>query len=502
MFNNQCPLWVSAPYSQPPEIDWLAPAAARSDGSAVYAVGGDETSSSGSCSLDGTTHSYSGEEVMALAYSAGDGTQRWAALKNPAGGSSLAESNAIALSPDGTRLYVTGYLDPTACGGANELTMAFDAATGQLEWTRELPSADLAYSGGNAIAVSPDRRSVYVAGSGVLTPGSPEVGYVRALDAASGTQLWQTESQGVSPELGAIAVSPDGQKVLVGYNGVALVGSGVPFAEVPSTDLVAYASGSGSQLWSYSTPNGGLGGITDLALAHDGSTAYTLTCDENAASGDRQSRTRAVSLADGTLAWEADYAGPADMSCPSGPGNLAVSPDGSRLYVADVEVLSSPPAQDEATGGKAVATIAYDASSGAQDWQSVFEQQPVEASLLASDASGVYVAANNTDHIPSEFLTVAYRAQDGTQRWQAQYGNPALSDQTAIVTPPGSGRVIELGTEDQCGPLDQFSEPQSEGIIGVAYNTVSTVPSTVSVGGSAPTGPFNCFVPTPSSGSG
>ena len=194
--------------------------------------------------------------------------------------------------------------------------------------------------------------------------------------------------------------------------------------------------------------------------------------------------------------WEADYTDAGQLACPSGAGNLVVSPDGRRVFVSVVQQAPSPgPADAAANNTSAVATLAYDAATGAATWQSLYQQTPEDSSQLdvAPDGSAIYVAAEHglcSDCAPPpQFVTVAYDTTDGRQKWQAVYGN-AYSAARALVAMPGTGRVVVLGEEEQCGVLD-LSSPQAQAIVAVAYEPGGAA-SLPGIGGSAPPAAANC----------
>src|SRR5215468_9433729 len=89
--------------------------------------------------------------------SAATGAKLWVRrYSEPAG--ALNVSTAIAVSPDGSTVFVTGW---------NRVTVAYRAATGGLFWTAR-------YSGGtnaNAVVASPDGSKVFVTGYGNVGGG-------------------------------------------------------------------------------------------------------------------------------------------------------------------------------------------------------------------------------------------------------------------------------------------------------------------------------------------
>src|SRR5215472_1510861 len=144
----------------------------------------------------------------------------------PAG--SYSGGSAIAVSPDGSAVFVTGTSARTGHRGhniaAHYVTVGYDSATGRQLWTRLFRG--LGDSAAVAIAVSPDGRIVFVTGSSVSATGRDDYATI-AYSASTGRQLWLRR---YSWPLGyavamALVVSPDGTTVFVtGYNDGFLTG--------------------------------------------------------------------------------------------------------------------------------------------------------------------------------------------------------------------------------------------------------------------------------------
>src|SRR5262245_57320824 len=81
------------------------------------------------------------------------------------------QANAVAGSPDGHTVFVTGYVDGLGGGGIDDeyATAAYEAASGRRLWIRRYDGADLCTDSAEAIDVSPDGTKVFVTGySGCL----------------------------------------------------------------------------------------------------------------------------------------------------------------------------------------------------------------------------------------------------------------------------------------------------------------------------------------------
>jgi outer membrane protein assembly factor BamB len=178
-------------------------------------------------SYGGSTTSY---DYATVAYSATTGAQLWVKRYNgPGSGDDQAYS--VAVSPNGKAVFVTGYSEGAAESRAYA-TVAYNAATGAQLWVKR-------YNGpGNfgeaySVAVSPNGSTVYVTG---YSYGSVEggEGYATiAYDAATGAQLWAARYSPPAPPgvARSVAVSPTTGTVFVTGDGTA-AGSGFDYFTV------------------------------------------------------------------------------------------------------------------------------------------------------------------------------------------------------------------------------------------------------------------------------
>ena len=200
---------------------------------------------------------------MTIAYSAQTGHRIW--MKRYSDSTLPGDSiTALVVSPDGSTLYVTGYSgsDQTA---DDYVTIAYDAATGAKRWKkrfdRGVHNEDIPFG----IALSPDGSRVFV--TGYSTGGNPSRSDYETLayDAATGTKLWRQSYDGYGHFTAgeAIAVSPDGRKVFV---------SGRSDDVTTSDDVTfAYDTATGSVLWSRTDRNAE--GLAE-AVSPDGSMLF------------------------------------------------------------------------------------------------------------------------------------------------------------------------------------------------------------------------------------
>jgi putative pyrroloquinoline-quinone binding quinoprotein len=190
-------------------------------------------------SPDGSTVFIAGSSGT-VAYDAATGAQLWLdAYKQAYRRYQL----SLAVSPDSSTLYVTGGSDAPGSSSPHYWTAALSAGTGAQQWRATYAGPD-GNAGSTAIAVSPDGSAVYVTGSAGQASGLNEyatIGY----DAATGHQLWLASyaTPKATDNAVGLAVSPDGSTVYA--TGTSAAGSG------PSADYatVAYSAGTGAQLW-------------------------------------------------------------------------------------------------------------------------------------------------------------------------------------------------------------------------------------------------------------
>jgi outer membrane protein assembly factor BamB len=208
-----------------------------------------------------------GNNYATLAYDASTGAGLWVRRYNgPANSEDFA--TALGVSPDGSMVFVTG--DSGPLGAMDYATVAYDASTGTGLWVRRYDGAG---SGGaaTALGVSPDGSKVFVTGSSYGGPKPGNDYATVAYDASTGAGLWVRRYNGPANENDAayaLTVSPDGSKVFVTGD------SGPVLAEDYAT--VAYDASTGQRLWvrRYNGPGNGRDLATALGVSSDGSAVF------------------------------------------------------------------------------------------------------------------------------------------------------------------------------------------------------------------------------------
>jgi WD40 repeat protein len=207
--------------------------------------------------------------LMTVAIHAANGVKLWVARSGTevgVGYHSFRGSTEVSPSPDGSRVFVIG--SARSHGGTFAfLTVSYDAATGRRLWTR-------CFGGKNGrdafdLAVSPDGSKVFVTG-GTANPGGGAHFATVAYDAATGTHVWVARSEGVNDWAYAVAITPDGSRVLV---------TGTSYGGPQTYDdylTAAYDSATGAMLWEarFSGSSRNSEYATDIAVTPDGSRVF------------------------------------------------------------------------------------------------------------------------------------------------------------------------------------------------------------------------------------
>jgi outer membrane protein assembly factor BamB len=165
-----------------------------------------------------------------VAYDLDTGEKLWSSIHvvGLGGGSS---PTAIAVTPDGARLFITGVSDSGEdnAEGRDYMTVAYDAATGSELWAAPFDGAaggrDQAYS----LVVTPDGGSVIVTGRSdtgpsEIAPSGPASDYATiAYDTATGNRRWMARYNATPSQIDIaydLALSPSGDAVYVTGSGL------------------------------------------------------------------------------------------------------------------------------------------------------------------------------------------------------------------------------------------------------------------------------------------
>ena len=179
----------------------------------------------------------SGNDYATAAYNATTGARLWVTrYGSPADDD---DAIAVAVSPSGGRVFVTGR--SLRAHQYDYATVGYDAVTGAQAWARRYNGPGNGDDLPTAMAVSPTGRKVFVTGYSVGTaPG--EVDYATiAYGITTGTQVWVKRHSGYAQ---SVAVSRTGRTVFVTGQ---VYGTGKVLNQNYGT--IAYRAATGKRLW-------------------------------------------------------------------------------------------------------------------------------------------------------------------------------------------------------------------------------------------------------------
>jgi outer membrane protein assembly factor BamB len=152
-------------------------------------------------------------DYLTVAYDTATGARLWASRYPGLIGRAAGGAVSVAAGPGGGRVYVTGTSSGASGGLSDYATVAYDSATGARLWAEHYSSAPGPFqSRGAAVAVSPGGGKVLVTG------GSDGDFATVAYDSATGAELWASRYPNPGTDgsfASAVAVSPDGDSVLI-----------------------------------------------------------------------------------------------------------------------------------------------------------------------------------------------------------------------------------------------------------------------------------------------
>jgi hypothetical protein len=245
---------------------------------------------------------YHKDNYVTNAYDTTDGALDWSKTYNT---SAHDEDDALALamSPDGSTLYTTGYSVGGATTKSDVATVAYDSATGNQKWVSRYDSPNHGWDWATSLAMSPDGSTLYAAGTRSRTVSS-RLTYdllTTSIDTSNGSVNWASiyngpgdyaGSNGIDEALAA-QVAPDGSHVFV---------SGPSYRTGSSFDMTSLeydTTGARVGLGRYNGPDNLWDGARGEALSPDGSTLYVA--------GESDTDTLAQTA---TVAWDVSGCGP------------------------------------------------------------------------------------------------------------------------------------------------------------------------------------------------
>jgi hypothetical protein len=412
-------------------IDQASAIAVSPDGTMVYVTGTSWSDTSG------TYYDYD-----TVAYDTSTGNRVWA--KSYTGpGSRDDEATAIAVSPDGTKVFVTGY-STTSNNQQDYATVAYNASTGAQLWVRRYDGTANAEDVATAIGVSLDGTRVFVTGHSFSSLVTFNDYVTIAYDSSTGLPLWTRSYNG--PRGGydyanALVVGPV-YVYVTGYVG----GTN----SMDDYGTVAYDISTGDQQWArqYNGPAHGEDIALAAAMSPLGIAVYVTGKSQSSSPGVYDFLTIGYDALFGTTLWAKRHDGSGSFDQPNA---IAVSPTATRVFITG-----------SSTNGDIV-TIAYDAGTGSRVWlknRDVGRYADAAALGVSPDATEVFVVGsvyvNNTN--TSDYETVAYNASNGSRLWAATYNGPGSDYDfgTALAVGPNGGKIFITGSS--AGPAPDYDD--------------------------------------------
>ncbi len=453
----------------------IAATAVVAAGAVVGALGVTAVSTAAAAMHPARTSSFAAARQLA-----GPGAKLWLQRYNGPGNGSDAASS-VAVSPDGGAVFVTGQSKGAtpATDSSDYLTAAYNAATGAQLWTaRYIGSGTYDYA--TAVAVSPDGATVFVTGSSEQGSGQFGDYATVAYRASDGMQLWVARFNGPANDgdyATAVSMARDGTKVFV-------TGRSRGADNRISFATVAYRASDGAQLWVawYAPGNRGV----PNAIVSPGGNRVFVTGYVQSKLATAEYGTVAYNATTGAQLWARTYAGQGATSVAASPdrttvyvtgeshfdfGTLAYNArTGARLWArfygshrridGASSVAVSPGGRVVVTGTSHgydyYATVAY-SPAGGQLWARRYHIPGIPSPPGGSDfARAVAAPGNGRAYITGaswggsavgyDYATIAYNVRTGALLWVKRYNGPANGADDASSLAARGGRVFVTGS--------------------------------------------------------
>lgn len=383
----------------------------------------------------------------------------WTATYNNSGGAGgNLEDTAFwsAVSPDGSRVFVTGRSRDDATD-RDAATVAFSAATGATLWTARYDNGANGYDVGSSVTATNTR--VFVTGRSTGADGWDWA--THAYDATTGAKLWTDRvvgEQAVDDTSWSVATSPDGGTVYVG--GTIDDGAGVPGDAL----VIAYDAATGARRWEGRFDGGAYDGGLRVFVAPDGSRVF-LAGGTRQGSDDVDYLALAFEAADeerlGDVLWSATYASGQGYDTPKG---AALSPDGTRLALTG-------------NGTSDVNTVVFDTANGNRVWSARYNG----TRNAADSAGGVAIAANRVvvamtgaeGNAGFDFTTRGYDLATGAVAWTMSEGTPATPDTSYAITALGNAVYVTGSVIVPRGEIQPIFKIEPGMLLTASYDAAS-----------------------------
>ncbi|GAA4975650.1 subtilisin family serine protease [Nonomuraea thailandensis] len=305
-----------------------------------------------------------GTDAVTLAYDAASGEPLWTARYTAANAHSD-HANAVKVAPDGRTAYVTGMTTVGDNGEADYFVAAYDTADGREKWQTRYDGPGKGTDDARVIELTPDGTKLFVSGQsqGEEGTGLSDWGTV-AYDAATGRQLWTAGNNGPANRIDV----PSG---MAADAGAVYVTGSIETQDTQSDVMtVAYDAATGKELWAdrYDGPGHESDTPHDLTLAQGRLYVTGNTTGEGTGS---DFTTLAYDAATGERSWVQRFDGQAGNE--DYAWAVRVTPDGSKVVIAGQSADDQAKGTDyvtvayDAGSGEQLWVGRYDGAVGASD---------------------------------------------------------------------------------------------------------------------------------------
>ena len=361
-------------------------------------------------------------------------------------------AKSLAVSPDGSRVFVTGYSPGVGIDNSDYATLAYDATTGAELWLQRYSQTETSVDSAFSIAVSPDGSRVFVTGVTNKIPGVDADYLTVANDATTGHRLWAAQFGGPVhgyDSASSVTVSDQGAMVFV-------TGSIVVRGGQLDVATISYSASTGKVLWIRRFDGGGnradLG--TGIALSPNSQVLFVTGTSEGSGTG-MDYATQAYDAETGALLWVRLYNGPGNAM--EEARGIAVAPDGSEVFVTGIS--------DGDGSGEDYATVSYAADTGTPLWVRRYNgpgnsEDRAYSIAVSADGSVVLVTGSSESGVTyGDVATAAYATSSGRTLGVMRFDGPAHTTDAglALVVNPVGSKVFVAGATTTTNYLDYLT---------------------------------------------
>ncbi len=395
--------------------------------------------------------------------SAASGDRVWA--KRYAGPGFAAAGNAVAVSPDGSRVFMTSKVSLDQTNESSDIvTIAYEAGTGVPLWKARYdgPATGINdWDAPTAVTTDPSGALVFVTGFSTRIQYDQELLTI-AYDAATGDEVWIRRFTPLA-QTTPIGIVTNERRVFIAGNGYDVDTGAIH----PIT--VAYGMAAGHEAWSRIGSSDG--SAADIAASPSGRQIFVTGI--TGLFDDADIQTQALRAGTGERMWRARWNGPDDLMDVGRA--VAVSGDGSTVFVTGTSFV---PPSDQGKGD--IVVIAYGATTGQRMWKARYDGPGTSydtAIGVVADAGGggVYVTGQSRDETtivhsccyPDQYVTIRYDQTTGHQDWASRYewAGEFIDVPRAIAIAADDGTVYVTGMS-RADP----SSTEAEDLLTVAYH--------------------------------